>query len=77
VGVTSTAATDVGGGDVAVMVAVPLLPSLVAIIVTAPADMPDTRPLDETVAIAVFELAHVTTRPVSELPFASFGIAVS
>src|SRR5688572_32837892 len=45
--------------------------------VTGPTAIPDTRPVDETVATAVLELAHVTTRPLSALPLASFGIAVS
>jgi hypothetical protein len=45
--------------------------------VTEPAETPVTSPLEETVAVAVFELAHVTDRPVSVLPFRSFSVAVS
>ena len=73
-GVMSTVAT---GGTVTVTVAVPLLPSLVAVIVTVPAATPLTSPVHETVATAVFELAHVTVRPVTGAPFASFGVAVN
>ena len=57
--------------------AVPLLPSLVAVIVTDPAATPVTSPLALTVAIAVLLLAQVTVRPDSALPAESFGVAVS
>ena len=53
------------------------MPSLVAVMVAAPAVTPVTRPLVSTVATAVASLAQVTTRPVSGLPFASFAVAVS
>src|SRR6266566_2334930 len=59
------------------MTAVPLCPSLVAVIVADPAATPDTSPLPLTVATDVLLLDHVTVRPVSGLPFASFGVAVS
>jgi len=59
------------------MAAVPLLPSLVAVIVAVPAATPVTRPLVLTVATAVLLLAQVIVRPDRELPFASFGVAVS
>jgi hypothetical protein len=59
------------------MADVPLWPSLVAVIVAVPAALPVTSPLELTVATLVFELAHVTTRPVNGLPLASFGVAVS
>src|SRR5437867_4172722 len=62
---------------VTVTAAVPLLPSLVAVIVAGPAATPLTRPLPLTVATAVLLLAHVTTRPLSGLPLASLGVAVS
>src|SRR6266513_3110686 len=62
---------------VTVMLALPLCPSLVAVIVAEPAVTPLTSPLPFTVATAVLLLAHVTTRPVSGLPLASFGVAVS
>src|SRR5207245_2903412 len=38
---------------------------------------PDTSPLLLTVATAVLELDHVTVRPESGVPPASFGVAVS
>src|SRR3989442_5141426 len=59
------------------MVAVPFLPSLVAVIVVEPAIMPVTRPLEPAVATLVLPLAHVTTRPVRVLPAESFVTAVS
>src|SRR2546425_7353374 len=67
---------DVPGG-VTVTVDVPLCPSLVAVILAEPAVTPLTSPLPFTVAADVLSLAHVTTRPVSGLPLASFGVAVS
>ena len=57
--------------------AVPLCPSLVAVIVTAPAATPVTSPVADTLAIAAFELVHVITRPVNTFPAASFGVALS
>src|SRR6266853_1043568 len=58
--------------------AVPLLPSLVAVIVTGPpAATPVTRPLPFTLAIVLSLDCQVITRPVSGLPLASFGVAVS
>jgi hypothetical protein len=62
---------------VTVTVAVPLFPSLVAVIVAEPAATPVTRPPDEIVAMPVLELDHVTARPVSTLLFASYAVAVS
>src|SRR5436189_48502 len=38
---------------------------------------PVTSPFAETVATAPSLVAHVTARPASGLPFASFGVAVS
>src|SRR5437773_4019315 len=73
-GLTVTVAT---GTVVTVRAAVPLLPSLVAVIVAVPAAPPVTSPLPLTAATAVALLAHVTTRPVSGAPPASFGVAVS
>src|SRR2546425_872066 len=66
-----------GGGAETVSAAVPLCPSLVAVIVAAPAATPVTNPLPLTVTTAVLLLAHITVRPVSGLPPASFGVAVS
>src|SRR3989442_8630400 len=48
-----------------------------AVIVADPTATPLTRPLPLTVATAVLLLAHVTVRPVSGAPLASFGVAVS
>src|SRR5438132_1395895 len=62
---------------VTVTLALPLLPSLVAVIAADPAATPLTSPLPLTVATTVLPLAHVTTRPESALPLASCGVAVS
>src|SRR3989454_12315480 len=64
-------------GAVTLMAAVPLCPSLVAVIVADPAPAPLTSPLPLTVATAVLLLPHVTTRPGRAVPFASRGVAVS
>ena len=57
--------------------AAPLLPSALAVMVAAPAATPLTRPLLLTVAKAVLLLAQLTGRPVSGLPAASWGTALS
>src|SRR5207245_1457529 len=75
-GLTVTDATGTGAA-VTVTADVPLLPSDVAVIVVEPATTPVTRPLALTVPTEVLLLAHVTVRPVSVLPFASFGVAAS
>jgi len=62
---------------VTVTVAVPVLPSLVAVIVAAPAATADTRPLALTVATDALLVVQITTRPDSGLPPASFAVAVS
>lgn len=59
------------------IVAVPVTPSLFAVIVTVPAARPVTSPLSETLATAALELDHPTARPVSGVPLASFGVAVN
>src|SRR3989442_3351673 len=69
--------TDATGTLVTVIAAVALLPSLVAVIVAEPAPAPVTNPLPVTVAAAGLLDAHVTTRPVSAAPLASFGVAVT
>ncbi len=70
-----TAAT---GATVTVTLAVPLCPSLVAVIVTGPpAATPLTSPLPFTLAIALVLDCQVMTRPVNGLPFASLRVAVS
>src|SRR5437879_12837645 len=75
----TTLVTHVPGGGAAETVSaeVPLCPSLVAVIVADPAATPLTSPLPLTVATAVLSLAHVTVRPASGVPLASFGVAVS
>src|SRR5207247_9887014 len=59
------------------MAAVPLFPSLVAVIVAEPAATPLANPLAETVAMAALLVPHVTTRPPRAVPFESFGVAVN
>jgi len=54
-----------------------LCPSLVAVIVAAPAATPDTSPVAETDATAGASLDQVTTRPVRMLPNGSRVVAVS
>jgi hypothetical protein len=69
--VTATAAT--GGGETVNPID-PVFPSLDAAIVTVPAAIALTRPVVETVAIAVFDDVQPTVRPVSTLPDASFSV---
>lgn len=66
-----TVATGAGGGAFTVTDAVPLRPSLVAVIVAVPGDAPVTTPLADTVATDAFDDVNSTTRPVSVLPAAS------
>src|SRR5207245_8414575 len=72
-GLTVPEATGGGASAVTVTVAVPLCPSLVAVIVAGPAATPLTSPLPLTVATAVLLLAHVTTRWLNRLPPESAG----
>jgi hypothetical protein len=76
-GDTVTVATGAGDGAATVTLAVPLIPSLDAVIMAAPIATAVTIPLDETVATLVFEDDHVTARPVSTVPLASSVVAVS
>jgi len=76
-GDTVTDATGTGAGALTVTDAVPVCPSLEAVIVAAPAVTPVTRPALETVAIAALELVHDSARPLNTLPFASRVTAVS
>src|SRR2546422_8178068 len=69
--------TDATGTFATLIVAEALFPSLVAVIVAAPAATPVTRPATDTVAIAGFELVQVTGRPASTFPAASFAVALS
>src|SRR5438445_5034449 len=69
-----------GGGGVGaetVMLAVPLLPSLEAVIVAEPAATPVTSPLALTVATLVLLVAQATLLPVSALALASLVVAES
>src|SRR5439155_604124 len=59
------------------MSAVPLFPSLVAVIVAVPAAAPATNPLPLTVAIAAAPGSHAIVRPVSTVPLSSLGLSVS
>src|SRR6266513_1581451 len=73
-GLTVTEAT---GTVVTVIAAVPLLPSLVAVIVADPASTAVTRPVALTVATPGALLAQFTERPSSGVPLASCGMAAS
>src|SRR5207244_4219985 len=64
-------------GAVTVTPAVPLFPSLVAVIVADPAPVAVTNPVALTVATEPLLADQVTARPVSGLPVAAFGVAVS
>src|SRR5260370_974678 len=68
--------TPPGGTTVTVIVAVPLRPSLVAVIVAVPTTRPVTSPLPLTVATPSGLLAQVTVRPVRIWPAASFSVTV-
>src|SRR5256884_9262657 len=74
VGLTVTEATGTAVTDT---VAVPLCPSLVAVIVAEPTVAADTSPAPLTVATPVLLLAQVMARPASGLPFASLRVATS
>src|SRR5437899_209537 len=73
----SELALQPGGRPCTVTVALPLCPSLVAVIVAEPAAAPVTEPLLVTVATEALLLDQDTTRPDSGVPFASFGVATS
>jgi hypothetical protein len=75
VGETETVATGAGGGALTVIAAVAVRPSLDAVIETLPAATALTRPVLETVAIAVLVELQPTTRPVSTLLLASNVVA--
>src|SRR3989442_10352237 len=73
-GLTTTEAT---GTVDTVTAAVPLWPSLVAVIVVDPTARPVTSPLADTVATAPLLVVQVTVRPLSGFPLASLTVAVS
>src|SRR6266699_1298111 len=75
--VAGVSVTDATGTVATVTAAVPLCPSLAAVIVAAPTPIGVTSPLAFTVATPALLLAHVTVRPVSGLPFPSSGVAVN
>ena len=66
-----------GAGAVTVSVALPDLPSLVAVMSAVPAATAVTRPEALTVATAEFELVHPIAWPVSTLPLESRRVAVA
>jgi hypothetical protein len=70
-------ATVPTGIFVTVTVAVPLLPSLVAVIVAVPGATPVTTPADVTVATAALLDVHAMTRSVTTVPFVSLTVGVS
>src|SRR5713101_5192215 len=65
------------GTGMRVIVAVPLSPSLVAVMVAEPTPAPVTSPAAVTLALVVSELVHATSRPVSACPAASWVVAVN
>src|SRR5437773_11902638 len=76
--VAGVTASDATGMGVTVTADVPLVPSLVAMIVIGPpAAFPVTTPFASTSAIVALPVRQMTTRPLSGLPFASLGVAVS
>src|SRR6266480_2356271 len=75
--VAGATVTDATGTGVTVMAAVPLWPSLVAVMVTDPAVTPVTSPLPLTVAMLLLLDDQLMARPVNGLPLASRGVAVS
>src|SRR6266568_342285 len=64
-------------GAVTVIAAVPLCPSLVAVIVAEPVATAVTSPLPFTLATAPLLDCQVMARPVNGFPLASCGVAVS
>jgi len=73
----SDTVTDATGGRPTVTVAVPPLPSLVAVIVAAPTVTAVTSPIEDTVATEGLLVHHAVTRPERTLPLASSAVAVA
>src|SRR2546422_1073760 len=69
--------TDATGTGFTITGALPLCPSLVAVIAAAPTATPVTSPLADTVAMPGLDLVQVTARPASAFPAASLGVALS
>lgn len=63
-GVTVRLVIEAGAGNT-VIVAVPMIPSIVAVMVAVPAATPVTSPLAFTVAAEAFSDAQLTVRPAS------------
>jgi hypothetical protein len=70
-------ATVATGGGLTVSVALPVFPSLMAMICAEPGPMAVTTPKDDTVATAEFPELHATLRPVKMFPPASRVVAVA
>jgi hypothetical protein len=75
--VVSETETEATGTRVTVIVALPLLPSLVAVIVAVPVLTAVTTPVLETVATAVLSELQATARPANTLLFASSVVAAA
>jgi hypothetical protein len=69
--------TELTGASDTVIEDVPVLVSLVAVIVAAPAATVVTRPFASTVATALLFEDQVTVRPVSTVPLTSVSVAVN
>jgi hypothetical protein len=77
VALVGTTVTEATGDCVTVRVALPLLPSHVAVMLAVPTASAVTTPWAEIVATAVFPEVHVTTRPVNTPPFTSSVVAAA
>src|SRR5687767_13378371 len=75
---SGTALGGGGGGEAGTVTsAVPLLPSLAAVMVAGPAATPSTSPVELTVATLAADVDHEIVLPLSTAPFASLSVAVS
>src|SRR5688500_6519700 len=74
---TAVAVRFVGAGTPTVTAAVPLFPSLVAVMVADPSAFAVASPDELTATTAALLLDQVTVRPDRVLPLASFSVAVS
>ena len=70
-------ATEAGDAAMTVAVAVALLPWLEAVRIALPTAIAVTMPLEDTVAVLVFEEVQVMAADVTTLPFASSATAVN
>ena len=59
------------------MLALPVRPSLVAVMVAVPELSALTKPVAETLATAAFELAQATSRSVNKIPEESRSAAIN